>query len=284
MLSTAAALPSSAAAARPQPKNLAEEAGVKLAVATICMDGFGDRNFEPSFAMLPRLGIKHVEFNTWHARNLTPAGLRSIRERSERIGVRPVCLQASAFGDGKAADVSHKLWCLEAARRIGARRVKFTGSKRGTNGGLPAVISCLKEIAPAAEEMGMLILVENHAANVLENIPDYEEIFASIDSPNVGLCLDTAHFAGAGVDLMEVAKRFHSRTLHVDLKDNRTAGGGHEAVPYGTGVVPFEPMLQALLSGGYGGYLLLELAHSTPKEPVFENLRHGYEMFKHHET
>lgn len=267
-----------------QPRNVPPISGVELAVATICMDGFGDHNFEPSFKMLPQLGVKNVEFNTWHPRNLTPAGLTSIRERSSKIGVKPVCVQGSSFGDGKAVDVAHKLWCMEAARILGARRVKFTGSRRGTNGGLPSVISALRELAPAAEEMGMLLLVENHAQNVLENIGDYEEIFAAIDSPNVGLCLDTAHFVGAGVDLMEVVRRFHSRTLHVDLKDNRTAGGGHDSVPYGNGVVQFEPMLKELLSKGYAGYLLLELAHNTPREPVLENLLHGRDMFKSYES
>lgn len=271
-------------ASRPAPKNLREDKGVRIAIATICMDGFGDRNFEPSFAMVPRLGIKNLEFNTWYPRNLTPAGIRAIEQRCAAIDVKPVCIQGSAFGDGKAPDVAHKLWCMEAAHRLGARRVKFTGSRRGTNGGLAAVIATLRELAPAAEQMGMLILVENHAANVLENIPDYEEIFAKIDSPNVGLCLDTAHFAGAGVDLLDVVKRFHSRTLHVDLKDNKTFGGGHDSVPYGTGVIKFEPMLAQLLAHGYSGYFLLELAHSTPREPVLENLKRGFEIFKKYES
>ncbi|HYE31205.1 MAG TPA: sugar phosphate isomerase/epimerase family protein [Methylomirabilota bacterium] len=266
------------------PKNLQEIVGVKVAIATITMDGFGDKNFEPSFRMLPQLGIKNVEFNTWYPRNLTLDGIERIRQRSAEQGIRPICVQASAFGDGKAPDVAHKLWCMEAAKRLGARRVKFTGSKRGTNGGLEAVIGTLKELAPAAEEMGMLVLVENHASNVLENIGDYDEIFSKIDSPNVGLCLDTAHFVGAGVDLMEVVKRFHSRTLHVDLKDNRTVGGGHEAVPYGTGVVKFEPFLDELMKHGYSGYLLLELAHNIPKEPVLANLQSGHAMFKKYEA
>jgi len=259
-----------------------EKPFVQLAIATICVDGFGDRNFEPAFEMIPRLGIKNVEFNVWHTRNLTPEGISSIQLRCAQRGLKPVCLQGSSFGDGKVVDVSHKLWCMQAAQKLGARRVKFTGSQRGTNGGVPAVIGTLKELAPAAESMNLLVLVENHANNVLENIADYEEIFAAIDSPNVGLCLDTAHFVGAGVDLMEVVNRFHARTLHVDLKDNKTKGGGHDSTPYGTGVIDFETMLVELLGKGYSGYLLLELAHSIPREPVFENLRRGRELFRKH--
>jgi sugar phosphate isomerase/epimerase len=281
LAAAAGALPRTVAAAAP--KNLAEPDFVRLAIATITCDGFGDRDFAPAFELIPQLGVKHVEFNTWYARNLTPRGLESIRRRCDERGLAPVCVQASAFGDGKAPDVAHKLWCLEAARRLGCRRVKFTGGKRADRKALDAVIGCLKELAPAAEDLGMLVLVENHAGNVLENIADYDAIFAAIDSPNVGLCLDTAHFEGAGVKLAEVVERFHARTLHVDLKDNANFGKGHEVVPYGTGVTDFDACLQPLLAKGYRGYLLIEMAHAEPKQPLKENLLRGVEMFRRYE-
>ncbi len=262
------------------PKNLDEPDFIRLAIATICCDGFGDHDFAPAFDLIPELGVTHVEFNTWYPRNLTPRGLDSIQRRCEERGLTPVCVQASAFGDGKAADVSHKLWCLEAARRLGCRRVKFTGGKRSDRKALDAVINCLKELAPAAEDLGTLVLVENHANNVLENVDDYDAIFAAVDSPNVGLCLDTAHFLGAGVELAEVVKRFHSRTLHVDLKDNANFGQGHAVVPYGQGVTDFHTFLAHLLGEGYRGYLLLEMAHAEPKQPLKENLLRGVEMFR----
>lgn len=261
------------------PKNFTESDFVRLAIATITCDGFGDRNFEPAFELIPQLGVKHVEFNTWFSRNLTPRGLDGIRRRCEIHGLTPICVQASAFGDGNPFDISHKLWCLEAAKRLGCRRVKFTGGTRADRKALDAVISTLKELAPAAEEMGMLVLVENHADNVLENIDDYDAVFAAIDSPNVGLCLDTAHFLGAGVKLEEVVEKFHARTLHVDLKDNSNFGQRHEVVPYGTGVTDFDAFLKQLLGHGYRGYLLLEMAHAEPKQPLKEILSTGVKMF-----
>lgn len=75
-------------------------------------------------------------------------------------------------------------------------------------------------------------------------------------------------------------EKFHSRILHVDLKDNRTRGQGHDVVPFGQGVTDFKAFLQDLLARHYHGYLLIEMAWNEPGEPVLENLRHGRDLFQ----
>lgn len=258
--------------------------GVELAIATITMDGFGDENFEPAFEMLPQLPFKNVEFNCWYARNLTLEGIKSIKERSKKINVIPVCVQGSSFGASGniIKDVTHKLWNMEAARRLGCRRVKFTGSGRGNEGGLEAVIDVLKEITPVAEEWDMLILVENHANNNLENIEDYEKIFSAIKSPNVGMCMDNAHFDGANVDLMKVVDRFHERILHIDIKDTERMGV-HKVVNYGKGVTNNEAVVEKMLDYGYKGYLLIEMAPPQNEATLKEDLTRAYNLFKKYE-
>lgn len=276
----AAVNPSAAAEADPKTAKR-----VELAIATICCDGFGDENFEPAFRLIPRIGFKNVEFNCWHARNLTPAGLRSIQERCQQHGLRPVCVQGSSFGAAGniVKDVAHKLWCMEAARQLGCRRVKFTGSKRGAEGGLDAVIRILKELAPAAEAMDQLILVENHANNNLENIEDFERVFEAIDSPNVGLCLDTGHFDGANVDMDAIIERFHARTLHIDLKDCAQRGV-YKTVRFGEGVTDFHGVIQKMLARGYAGYLLVEQAPPIHPGTLEEDLAKAYRLFQRYET
>lgn len=257
---------------------------VELAIATITCDGFGDMNFEPAFTMIPRLPFRNVEFNCWYARNLTPAGLASIRERCKKHGLMPVCVQGSSFGASGniIKDVTHKLWNMEAARKLGCRRVKFTGAGRGKEGGLDAVIAVLKEIAPAAEDMDMLILVENHANNNLENIEDYDRVFNAISSPNVGMCMDNAHFDGANVDLMEVVDRFHSRILHIDLKDTERKGI-HKVVRFGEGVTDNAGVVEKMLSHGYEGYLLIEMAPPLDQSTLEADLRKAYDLFHKYE-
>ena len=275
--------PNLAIAAPSKPKGVPALKGVQLAIATICCDGFGNENFEPSFRIIPTIGMKNVEFNCWYPNTVTPAGLDSIAERCVKHGLKPISVQGNAFGNGKAPDVSHKLWCMQAARNLGCHRVKFTGSKRDTNGGLKTVIGTLKELAPAAEEMGVLVCVENHANNVLENIADYEEIFAAIDSPNVGLCLDTGHFDGAGVRIPDVIEKFHARTVHVDLKDCQTFGK-YKTVNFGTGITDLHGTVKALLAHGYQGYLVIEQAPPLNPKTLEKDLKAGYEMFKQYES
>lgn len=265
-----------------QPRNV-PQMGVELAIATICADGFGDVNFDPSFRLIPQAGFRNVEFNCWYPRTLTIAGIDSIRARCAAAGLKPICVQGSSFRDGKVADVAHKLWCMEAARRLGCNRVKFTGSRRGTNGGLSAIIAALRALAPAAEEMGMLICVENHANNNLENVSDYEQLFEAIDSPNVGLCLDTGHFDGAAVDIPEVIEKFHDRTVHVDLKDC-VAKGTYKTVNFGDGVTDLHGTVERLLQHGYRGYLVVEQAPPVRPDHLLEDLQAAFQMFQKYEA
>jgi sugar phosphate isomerase/epimerase len=263
------------------PKVAVNSGKVSLAIATITCDGFGDHNFEKAFEIIPQLPFKNVEFNCWYARNLTPTGIHSIQQRCYQHGLTPICIQGSSFGaDGNIIkDVTHKLWNMQAAKQLGCRRVKFTGSGRGQAGGLEAVIDVLKEITPAAEEMDVLILVENHANNNLEFIEDYERIFDAIDSSHVGMCMDNAHFNGSNVDLMEVVDKFHKKILHIDIKDTEKMGV-HKVVNFGEGVTDNDGVIQKMLNYGYEGYLLIEMAPPRNEATLVEDLTRAYRLFE----
>ncbi|MEM6631063.1 MAG: sugar phosphate isomerase/epimerase family protein [Bacteroidota bacterium] len=252
--------------------------GIELAIATICLDGFGNEDFEPTFEMAPQIGIKNIEFNVWYGRNITPGGIARIQDRCYQKGLRPISLQGTSFGGHVTKDVGHKLWLMEKAQALGCRRVKFTGSKRGEAGGLENVIQVLKELAPAAEEMDMLIAVENHANNNIENIADYEAIFEVIDSSHVGICLDMGHFDGAGVNNFEVIERFPQKINHVDLKDT-LAFGTYKTVPFGEGATDGPGIVKALIEKGYSGYLVIEQAPPIEGKDLVKEMRRVKEMF-----
>ena len=276
----AAAAASHPHTSRPDPVDARR--GVQVAIATICLDGFGDEYFENAFRLAPQIGIEAVEFNVWHPRTVTPTGITSIRDRAAENGLRPVCLQGTSFGGDVLKDVTHKLWLMEQAKALGCRRVKFTGARRGTQGGLENVIATLTELAPAAEEMDVLVLVENHADNVIENLEDYERIFGEIGSRNVGMCLDMGHFDGANVDNFEVIRRFHERVLHIDLKDTQ-ARGIHKVVNFGSGVTDVHGIVQAMLEHGYTGYLVIEQAPPLSRETLLADMTRAYRMFRPYE-
>ncbi len=259
--------------------NLDRRHGVEIAVATICLDGFGDENFEQAFDIIPKTPIKNIEFNVWHPRTITPSGIEGIRRRCYEHGLKPISLQGSSFGEHVTKDVAHKLWLMEKARDLGCRRVKFTGAKRGQKGGLDSVIEVLKSLAPAAEDMDVLISVENHANNNIERMEDYDQIFEAVDSSHVGMCLDMGHFDGAAVSNFEVIERFASKINHVDIKDV-VAFGTYKSVPYGTGITQGEEIVDKLLSHDYTGYLVIEQAPPKEDLDLVDEMTRIYQLFK----
>lgn len=271
-------------AAPATPKDSLRISGVELAIATICTDGFGNRHHEPAMEYIPKLGYRNVELNLWYPDQITPNYVAGLKKRCANAGLNPVSVQSTGFGvegrrNGVMKDVSHKLLMMNYAKQLDCNIVKFTGSRRGTQGGLKAIIEVCKELAPAAEELGVLLTLENHTGNNLETIEDYESIFEQIDSPNIGLCLDTGHFEGSGIQLSEVLKRLHARTLHVDLKDCKAFGKGHDTVPFGSGTTDFDEFLSQLTDTGYRGYFVIEQAWSEPKGNWKQDLKSAYQRF-----
>jgi sugar phosphate isomerase/epimerase len=281
-LGAALALGGGTASAAQRRDHVDRTRGVEIAIATIALDGFGDEGFEHAFRIVPPLGIRNVEFNVWFPRTVTLEGMERIQEGCYRHGLKPVCLQGTGFGGNVLKDVTHKLWLMEQIKRLGARRVKFTGARRGQDGGLENVIATLKELAPAAEALDVLVLVENHANNNIETIEDYDRIFEAVPSRHVGMCLDMGHFDGANVDNFAVVERFHDRVLHIDMKDTE-ARGIHKVVNYGSGVTDVHGIVRRMLDHGYTGYLLIEQAPPLNRDTLVADLTRAYGMFKSYE-
>lgn len=261
---------------------------IRAAVATICFDGFGDEDFEPTFASLSDLGIMDVEFNCWYPRTLTPAGLDSIARRSAEVGATPVSLQIlspapTADRMGASAEVARWMWLLEAADRIGARMIKTTGSKRDATGeDLGRRIDALRVVAPIAEDRGITISLENHFDNTFETPEDYDRIFEELPSPAIGMCLDTGHFAASGVDMLALVDRFAARIVHIDLKDCARAGAA-DFVPFGDGIVDFDAVLSRAIDAGYSGHLVVEYPLAD-RDRMLDQLRVGADIAGRHST
>ncbi len=252
--------------------------GPLATIATICFDGFGDENFEPTFAHAPEVGIGDIEFNAWYARNLTPGGLASIKERCAASGLRPASLQVSPFAPGPdsadlAREASRWCWLIEAAAILGVNVIKATGSARGTRGGLTGLSKLLDVIVPIAEEHQIVLALENHFDNVLEHPSDYRLVFSDFASPNVGMCLDTGHFIASGHELHTVVEEFRDRIVHLDLKDCAEPGSA-QFVRFGDGIVDFDGVISNLVGAGYAGHIVVEYPRSG-RSVIVDDLASG---------
>lgn len=242
-----------------------------VAIATICFDGFDDRDFADAFSAAPEVGISALEFNCWYPRTLTPRGIRSILSRCGSTGLRPATLQilSPAPGSdlaGPSAEVARWLWMIEAASMLGVDIVKTTGPRRADDGDLlGSIVQALQEVAPFAEERGVKIALENHFGNTFEFPDDYERLFETLPS-HVGMCLDTGHFAASGVDTSALWERFADRIFQIDLKDCARSGAA-EFVPFGEGIVDFDAVLSSASAHDFSGVVVVEYPRPAG-EPV----------------
>ena len=258
---------------------------IGLACSTVSCDGFGDNKFARSFQIIPKIGYKFIEFNCWHPSDITPSNIRRLKVCSEESGITPISVYGCGFSGSNTTeitkDVAHKIRMIEAACELGCRRIVATGAHRGDAGGLDAIITILKEIAPFAEEKGVFICLENHANNNLETIEDYDTIFKYVPSPNIGLCVDTGHFEAADIRLADIAKHFSTKINHIHLKE-AIKFGVEEFVRFGQGVTNNNAFIETIIDTGYSGYMSVELA-ILDKSDLLHDLKAPYDLFSKYE-
>ncbi len=255
---------------------------IRLACATLSAEGFEYRNFAATFEMLPAAGFEHVEFNLWDAATMLPSTGRDLRERCERTSLAPAAVYGHGFGAESdfdiPRDVAHKIRLMEIARDLGCSRIVATGCKRGECGGLARAIRTLEALLPAAEDLDMLICLENHAGSSFETIEDYARICDAIPSPRVGICLDTGHFDASDVDMDQLIDELGARVLHIHVKENR-GRGRVDFTRFGEGTTDNHHIVERLVQLGYSGYITVELSPQSDRPTSVADLRKAYEMF-----
>jgi sugar phosphate isomerase/epimerase len=264
---------------------------IKLAAASLSFDGFGDNNFVKTFDLAPQIGYKYIEFNCWYPSTLTPGKMRDLNERMSKTGLKAAAIHLGSFGgsnrDELTQDVCHKVRAMQCAKELGCRRISASGHGRGEAGGLDGIIESLKILAPIAEEMDVLICLENHAENNLENIDDYRRIMDIIPSRHVGINIDTGHFDAAGVDMMKLIEEFGDRVNHIHVKENK-GYGKKEFTRFGEGVTDNDAIIEAMVKRGYEGFITVELSPEIGEHDgrpfTIEDIRKPYTLFSKYIT
>lgn len=187
-------------------------------------------------------------------REITP---RELAQQVEDHGMELVALYPGGVdvSDARVArgNIDYIKRAGDYAAELGIERIVFTGCARETP--LAASIAAYSELAEHLKGSAVVVALENHYSNRLETIEDYRAIFAVLDSPNLGIALDTGHFTSSRVDMFALIDEFGGRVKHVHLKDHV----GLESVAIGRGETPNREVLRRLADVGYDGYVSLEL-------------------------
>ena len=161
---------------------------------------------------------------------------------------------------------------LDYARKIGAGVMRIVGGNRRTR---PAswpvhkrrLLAVLKGLVGRAEVHGVVLAIENHIDLLADEMAD---LITTVDSPWLGVCLDTGNNLRLFEDPLVAAERLAPWTRATHIKDIGTLPGDPKefafwpSVPLGDGLVDVEKVVGFLRKAGYDGLLAIEVDFLHP--------------------
>ena len=265
---------------------------------------FGDLSLEEVFAFAANEGFRCVELMCWppggadrRYAGITHLDVTSLTDDTAgkvRDLVRKSGVAISGLGfypnplhpDAEHRDrvVGHLKKVIHAAPRVGVSVVNtFIG--RDPKKSVPDNWSMFDRVWPgivsAADEAGVSLGIENcpmlfshdewpGGANLATTPAIWQEIFARLGSPRVGLNFDPSHLIWLHIDPVRCIREFGKRFVHCHAKDTRIDGdiiyrqgimglGWHTPKIPGLGDVPWGPLFSALTDEGYRGAVCIEV-------------------------
>ena len=135
------------------------------------------------------------------------------------------------------------------------------------------LIDNLHRAGEAARERGFDPVLHYHAASYVESGAEIHQVFDSLDTSLVGMCLDTGHALFGGADPVELLEDYFDIVRLIHIKDcdlevlgevSRSGGGMMEAwdrgvfCQLGQGTAGLERFLDAVKSRGWQGWMVVE--------------------------
>ena len=201
--------------------------------------------------------------------------LDELRESLDRHGIERVWAwgHPNGLGSGNdpgAADDLRRH--LGFARRVGASVMRICAGGRRTR---PAswtehkakLLPLLREVADDAQAHGVVLAIENHIDLFADELA---ELVTEVDSPSLGVCLDTANNLRMLEDPMTVIAKLAPYARATHIKDVAAHRGDPKtfafwpSVPLGHGIIDVPEALRLLRAAGYDGLLAIEIDYLHP--------------------
>jgi sugar phosphate isomerase/epimerase len=161
---------------------------------------------------------------------------------------------------------------LAHARAVGAGVMRIVGGNRRTR---PASFArhkrrlggMLRKLLGAARDHGVVLALENHIDLTADEMAD---LVGTLDSPWLGVCLDTGNNLRLLEDPVAVAEKLAPLARATHIKDIGVRRGNPRdfafwpSVPLGKGLVDLPRVLGLLRRAGYQGLLAIEVDYLHP--------------------
>ncbi len=250
---------------------------MRLSANTYC---YRELDRESVFRSMAGLGLKGVEIIThepcFHVDTLDT---KEVREKTlkllEELGLEIVAISPHTeflvFDDERRRmEIEHCMAQIDLTEMYGAKIARiFSGGNipegKTKRECIDAVKKGLIPCVEYAEKRGIKLAVESHGkfGNDLEAMVT---IMNEIDSPMLGVTLDTANFVYFGVDLMEAIELLNTRIIHTHIKDMYFGPNERYGTPVGEGSLDFRAILKKLKEVGYRGEYCIEYGGKYPPE------------------
>lgn len=208
---------------------------------------------------------------------------KKIREEADRIGIEINAYTVAAnlykeTEEESEQEVERLKGQLDIAKILGAKvlrhdlcwELKKTGNAKSFDLMVPAMAERARAIADYGQSLGIRTCSENHG-RIAQDSDRMERMFNAVNHDNYGLLVDIGNFMSIGEDPAAAVSRLAPYAVHVHVKDVKTSteefegykwisrnGTFNVAAIIGTGSVPIEQCLRALIKCGYDGFLTVE--------------------------
>ncbi len=169
-------------------------------------------------------------------------------------------------GRSWAAEQELAQW-IDLAAAMGHDTLRITAGTPASRGDEPAAVLVERLVGPVrraadlASEGGLSLALENHGDLRAEDILD---LFARVDRPNLGVCLDNVNLIRVGDNMAAGTRALAPHTLLVQLKDHEagdpTVPGGPVCTALGEGVADLDGLIAILAHAGFDGPVCVEIA------------------------
>ena len=228
----------------------------------------GREEIQECFTLAPKIGYKAWGAQSplfWWPGMTRWADIDTLNCSAAAAGLtRCTEVYGAAIPTGSIADAqnaaAYRAQLCTAAVKMGSPLVVITGRPRIV-GGLATTIAGLQALLPLIKDMPIKLALEPHFGSQIQSIEDYDAIFDQIESPQVGITLDSGHFHAARVDWKRLIHRYPSRIYNFHVKDHIA----EQSVPLGQGEVNLRGYIEELDGINYAGALAVELEVADPQ-------------------
>jgi sugar phosphate isomerase/epimerase len=242
---------------------------MKLYANTWC---YREYDREAAFKSIAKLGYSGVEIIAhgpcWHADTADTAERRTASiNLIQDLGMEVVAISPSTEylvfdEDLRRQAIEHTMSMIDLTLLYGVNLTRiFAGGRfpadKSRQECIDNVIKTLKPCVQYAENRGVILAVESHG-QFGTDIDALAEVIDSIDSPSLGITLDTSNFYVNGVDPLRAIDVFSKRIYHTHLKDSILTPESRTGTAVGEGDIDFPAVIKKLNAIGFKGKYCVE--------------------------